>query len=65
LSIGIDGTIKFCYFELMQEEFIRKAKKYIKQGSFIAVVLSILITLFLYYLYRYSFICYNPRFCGE
>gem|GEM_PF-6069350 len=32
-------------------------------GGILAVVLSILISLFLYYLYKYSFICFNLELC--
>ena len=49
----------------MGDEFIEKAKKYLKVSGIVAVMLSILISLFLYYLYKYTFICFDPELCGR
>jgi hypothetical protein len=47
----------------MRDEFIEKAKKNLRVGGVIALILSILISLFLYYLYRFTFICFDPELC--
>jgi len=49
----------------MGDEFIEKAKKYLKAGGIVAVILSILISFFLYYLYRFTFICFDPELCSK
>jgi hypothetical protein len=49
----------------MGDEFIEKAKKYLKIGGIVAVIFSILISFFLYYLYRFTFICFDTKLCSE
>jgi len=49
----------------MGDEFIEKVKKYLKVGGVVAVILSILISFFLYYLYRFTFICFDPELCSK
>jgi len=49
----------------MGDEFIEKAKKYLKVSGVVAVLLSILISFFLYYLYRFTFICFDPELCNK
>jgi len=49
----------------MRGEFIEKVKKYLKVGGIVAVILSILISFFLYYLYRFTFICLDPDLCRK
>ena len=65
LSSAIDQQGLICYFGSMKDEFIEKAKKYFKVGGILAVILSILISIFLYYLYRFTFICFDPELCGK
>ncbi len=55
----------FCYFEIMLGEQIKKAKNHIKTGSIVAAIIAILITLFLHYLYKYTFICLDPEICEK
>jgi hypothetical protein len=43
----------------MGNDFIEKAKKYLRVGEILAVILSIFISFFLYYLYRFTFICFD------
>lgn len=53
----------FCYFEIMLDEKIEKAKKYLQTGGIVAAIIAILISLFLHYLYKYTFICLDPEIC--
>jgi len=53
----------FCYFEIMLDEKIEKAKKHLQTGGIVAAIIAILITLFLRYLYKYTFICLDPEIC--
>jgi len=48
----------------MGDEFIKKAKKYLRVGGIIAGIFSILISLFLYYLFKISFICMDAKLCN-
>ena len=54
-----------CYFEIMLDEQIEKAKKYIQTGGIVTVIITILITLFLHCLYKYTFICLDPEKCEK
>jgi hypothetical protein len=47
----------------MQEVQIEKAKKHLQTGGIIVVIIAILITLFLQFLYKYTFICLDPEIC--
>ncbi len=49
----------------MQEEQIEKAKKHLQAGGIIAAIIVILITLFIRYLYKYTFICLYPEICEK
>ena len=49
----------------MQEEQIEKAKKYLQEVGIIAVIIAILVTLFIRYLYKYTFICLDPEICEK
>ena len=53
----------YCYFEIMLDEKIEKAKKHLQTGGVVAVIIAILITLLLHYLYKYTFICLDPEIC--
>ena len=55
----------FCYFEIMLDEKIEKAKKLLQTGGIVAAIITILITLFLHYLYKYTFICLDPEICDR
>ena len=54
-----------CYFEIMLDEKIEKARKYIKTGGIVTAIIVILITVFLHYLYKYTFICLDPEICEK
>ena len=60
-----DFLVGFCYFEIMQNEQIEKAKSYIKIGGIAAAIIAILITTFLHFLFRYTFICLDPEICEK
>ena len=47
----------------MQEEYINRAKKYLQTGGIAAAIVAILITVFLHFLYKYTFICLDPEIC--
>ncbi len=47
----------------MLDEQIEKAKKHLQTGGIITAIIVILITLFLHYLYKYTFICLDPEKC--
>jgi len=47
----------------MLNEKIEKAKKHIQTGGIAAAIIAILMTLFLHYLYKYTFICLDPEIC--
>ncbi len=49
----------------MQEEQIEKAKKYLQEVGIIAVIIAILVTFFIRYLYKYTFICLDPEICEK
>ena len=49
----------------MQEEYINRAKKCLQTGGIAAAIVAILITLFLRYLYRYTFVCLDPEICEK
>jgi len=49
----------------MLNEQIQKEKSYIKTGGIAAAIIAILITLFIRYLYKYSFICLDPEICEK
>jgi len=53
----------FCYFEIMLDEKIEKAKKHLQTGGIVTAIIAILISLFLHYLYKYTFICLDPEIC--
>ena len=53
----------FCYFGIMLDEKTEKAKKYLQTGGIVAAIIAVLITLFLNYLYKYTFICLDPEIC--
>jgi len=53
----------FCYFEIMLNEKIEKAKKHLQTGGITAAIVAILIALFLHYLYKYTFICLDHEIC--
>ncbi len=55
----------YCYFGIMLDEQIEKAKKHLQTGGIVAVIIAILITLFLHYLYKYTFICLDPEICEK
>jgi len=55
----------FCYFDIMLDEKIEKAKKHLQNGGIAAAIIAILITLFLHYLYKYTFICLDPEICDR
>jgi hypothetical protein len=55
----------FCYFEFMLDDQIEKAKRYLQTGGIIAAIIVILITLFIRYLYKYTFICLDPEICEK
>ncbi len=58
-----DFLNKFCYFGIMLDEQIEKARKYLKTGGIAAAIIAILITLFLHYLYKFTFICLDSEIC--
>ena len=63
-SMGLfDFLDDFCYFEIMQNEQIEKAKRHLQTGGIAAAIIAILITLFLHFLYKYTFICLDPEIC--
>jgi len=47
----------------MQEEYIKKNRKYLQKGGIVTAIIAILITLFVHYLYKYTFICLDPEIC--
>ena len=49
----------------MIDEQIEKARKYIKTGGIVTAIIVILITVFLHYLYKYTFICLDPEICEK
>ena len=49
----------------MLDEQIEKARKYIKTGGIVTAIIVILITVFLHYLYKYTFICLDPEICEK
>jgi hypothetical protein len=49
----------------MQEEYIEKVKKHLQTGGIVAAIVAILITLFLHYLYKYTFICSDHEICEK
>ena len=55
----------FCYFEIMLDEKIERARKYLQTGGIAAAIIAVLITLFLHYLYKYTFICLDPEICEK
>ena len=60
-----DFPADFCYFEIMLDEKIEKAKKHLQTGGIVAAIIAILIALFLHYLYKYTFICLDPEICEK
>jgi len=52
-----------CYFEIMLDEHIEKARKILQTGGIVAAIIAILITFFLHYLYKFTFICLDPEIC--
>ena len=72
-SKHIEIAIVKCYwlyvydllFWEMEEEFVNKSKRILKVGGIAALVLSILISLFLYYLYKFSFLCFDTELCNR
>ena len=60
-----DFLVGFCYFEIMLNEQIEKAKRHLQTGGIAAAIIAILITLFLHYLYKYTFICLDPEICEK
>lgn len=55
----------YCYFGIMLDEQIEKARKYLKTGGIVTLIIAILITLFLHFLYKYTFICLDPEICEK
>ena len=55
----------FCYFEIMLDEQIEKARKHLQTGGIVATIIAVLITVFLHYLYKYTFICLDPEICEK
>ena len=49
----------------MLDEQIEKARKYLKTGGIVTLIIAILITLFLHFLYKYTFICLDPEICEK
>jgi len=49
----------------MQDEQIEKAKRHLQTGGIVAAIIAILITIFLGYLYKYTFICLDPEKCEK
>lgn len=49
----------------MLDEKIELAKKHLQTGGIAAAIIAILITLFIRYLYKYSFICLDPEICEK
>ena len=65
-SMGLfDFLAGFCYFGIMLDEKIEKTKKHLQTGGIVAAIITILITLFLHYLYKYTFICLDPEICEK
>ena len=54
-----------CYFEIMLDGQIEKARKYLKTGGIVTAIIAVLITIFLSYLYKYTFICLDPEKCEK
>ena len=49
----------------MLDEKIEKAKKHLQTGGIVTAIIAILITIFLSYLYKYTFICLDPEKCEK
>jgi len=60
-----DFPDEICYFGIMLDEKIEKAKKHLQTGGIVAAIIAILITLFLHYLYKFTFICLDPEICEK
>ena len=53
----------YCYFKIMQEDQMEKARKYLQTGGIVTAIIAILIALFLHFLSKYTFICLDPEIC--
>jgi len=60
-----DLLAEFCYFEIMLNDQIEKAKKDLQTGGIAAAIIAILITILLHYLYDYAFICLDSEKCEK
>jgi len=49
----------------MLDDKIEKAKRHLQTGGIAVAIIAILITLFLHYLYKFTFICLDPEICGK
>jgi len=47
----------------MENNPYQEWKRKMKVGGLLLIILSILITLFISFLYKYSFICFDPELC--
>ena len=65
MSIRIDFLERICYVVKMVDDFIEKAKRYLRVGSIVMLILSILISILINYLLKFSFICFDPDLCKK
>jgi len=47
----------------MSEDLKNKVAGDLKKGGIIAAIVTLLVTLFIIFLYRFSFICLDPELC--
>ena len=60
-----DLLAEICYFEIMLNDQLEKAKKDLQTGGIAAAIIAILITILLHYLYDYAFICLDLEKCEK
>ena len=49
----------------MDKEFVEKANNYLKIGGFFFLIISILLSFFIYNLCRFTSICFEPDLCKK
>jgi hypothetical protein len=49
----------------MSENLKAKVAEDLKKGGIVAAIITLLVSLFIIYLYRFSFICLDPELCGK
>ena len=64
-SILIDLLIKGCYFSFMSNDLQEKLAANLKRGGVVAAIITLLVSLFIIFLYRFSFICLDPELCAR